>query len=146
MVFSVSGRSPALWILLGCVLSSCGQKLPGELKAPKKEMAAARASKERRALNHITAVLRELVAAPSAGTTAAARAAHILTKLQSVPIADLPESLQAPWQEMTAVLAAAASAGDSSSSVPAVLRQRGEAAAAALNTALAAEGLTDFRF
>ena len=139
-------RNPALCILLGCLLSSCGKKSPGELKAPKKEMAAARASKERRALNHITAVLRELAAAPSAGTTAAARAAHILTKLQSVPIADLPESIQSPWQEMTAVLAAAAAAGDSSSSVPAVLRQRGEAAAAALNTALAAEGLTDFRF
>lgn len=106
---------------------------------------AARATEERQALNNVSRLLRELsAAAPDATITPAARAAAILIKIQSVPAANLPESLRAPWQEMTAVLEAAAESP--ATAFPAPLRQRGDAAASSLNAALAAHGLTDFRF
>ena len=106
---------------------------------------AARATEERQALNNVSRLLRELsAAAPDATITPAARAAAILIKIQSVPAANLPESLRAPWQEMTVVLEAAAES--TPEGISADLRRRGEAAAATLNAALAAQGLTDFRF
>ena len=88
--------------------------------------------------------LRELAAAnPEASATSATRAATLLAHLRSVPTTDLPETFRAPWLEMTAVLGLAAQSGPT---IDPGIHQRGEAAAAALNAALAAEGLTDFRF
>lgn len=144
-VFSASGRRAAVCVLLAFACASCGKKPAAKTKAPKKEAAATHASGERQALNSVSRLLRELASTPpDPSSTPAARAAVMLSKLRSVPVATLSESLRPHWQEMTTVLEAAAQSNAPDISAP--LRQRGEAAANALNAALAAEGLTDFRF
>ncbi len=126
------------------MLPACKKAPESKEKSSKKAAVAVHATQQRHALNTLARTLRELAAAtPEASATSAARAATLLAHLRSVPTADLPESLRASWQEMTAVLGLAAQSGPT---VGPGLQQRGGAAAAALNAALAAEGLTDFRF
>lgn len=132
---------------MALALPACKKDAEPREKSSKKAPVAAQGAKQRQALNALSLALREL-AAPAPGTAVAspnpaALAGVILTKLRSIPAADLPESLRAPWQEMTAVLEEASRA---EGVIPDGLRQRGEAAAAGLNVALASEGLTDFRF
>ena len=145
MVLPTFRHTAALCVLLGFGAVSCGKKPEGKPKPLKKEAAAAQASGERQALNNISRLLRELAAAPSdPAAPPAARAAAMLAKLQSIPAVTLPDALRGPWQEMGAVLEAAAQSN--TPGLTDALRRRGEAAALALNAALAAEGLTDFRF
>lgn len=128
-----------LLILLGCKKVSESKD-----KSAKKTPVAVQATQHRQALNMLARTLRELAAAtPDVSASPPARAATLLARLRSVPSADLPEALRSPWLEMTAVLEAAAQSGPN---IGPGLQQRGEAAATALNAALAAEGLTEFRF
>ena len=139
-----SGRPVTACAAILLVLPACKKASESKEKPAKKAAVAVQATQERQALNTMARTLRELASAtPEASATAAARAAALLAHLRSIPTADLPEALRASWQEMTAVLELAAQSGPS---VAPGLQQRGEAAAAALNAALAAEGLTDFRF
>lgn len=124
--------------------SATAEEEKGKGKAPKKTELVATAWKEREALNILTAALRELAAVPAEDSPRAARAGAIREKLRKVPDRDLPEPLRAPWQEMMSVLDAAA--GTPAPETPAELQKRGAAAAAALNTALAGQGLTEFKF
>ncbi|MDB6069477.1 MAG: hypothetical protein JWL81_648 [Verrucomicrobiales bacterium] len=135
-----------------CLIGGCKKESEPKPKPPKKAAAASRAVQERRALNKVEEVMRGLATPPPDGAPAsaesssspAARAARMLEKLKTVPVGDLPESLQASWQEMTVVLSEVAAAPHAA--VSGSLLQRGTAAAGALNDALAKEGLTDFRF
>ena len=135
----------ALCILFGFVMGACGYKPTAKVKPLKKAAAAALVRGERQALNSVSHVLRDLAAsAPDPAAPSSARAAGILSKLRSVPAAALPASLRSPWQEMIAILEAAAQS--TTSGIPDLLRQRGGAAAQTLNAAMAAEGLNEFRF
>lgn len=159
--FSVrfSSRNRPVWVTgicfgaaLLCLTAGCKKEAESKPKPPKKAAAASRALQERRALNKVEEVMRGLAtpapegasASADPGASPAARAARMLEKLKTVPVDELPESLQASWQEMTAVLSEVAAAPPAAVSGP--LLQRGTAAAQALNDALAREGLTDFRF
>lgn len=143
--FHFSGRCvTACTSILLLVLHACKKASESKEKSSKKAPVAVHATQQRQALNTMARMLRELAAAtPEASASSATRAAALLTHLQGIPTADLPESLGEPWLEMTAVLKLAAQSGEA---IDPGLQQRGEAAAAALNAALVAEGLTDFRF
>lgn len=137
------------WTLLALALAlpACKKDPEPREKSSKKPPAAVQGAKQRQALNALSVALREIAAsAPEHAVSPAdpaTRAGAVLAGLRSIPAADLPESLRGPWQEMTKVLE---EASRSTGAVSDGLRQRGEAAAAGLNGALAAEGLTDFRF
>ena len=126
------------------VLPACKKASESKEKSSKKALVAVHATQQRQALNTMARAIRELAATtPEPSATSTARATSLLAHLQTVPTSDLPESLRAPWLEMTAVLELASQSGPT---IGPGLHQRGEAAVAALNAALAAEGLTDFRF
>jgi hypothetical protein len=126
------------------VLPACKKASESKEKPAKKAAVAVQATLERQALNTMARTLRELAAAtPEPTASPAARAATLLVHFGNVRVGELPEALRAPWLEMTAVLQAATQSGPG---IGPPLKQRGEAAAAALNAALAGEGLTEFRF
>ena len=142
--FRFPGRSASACAAILLVLPACKKASEFKEKSSKKAPVTVHATQQRQALNTMVRTLRELAAAtPESSGTAPARAANLVAHLRSVPTTDLPETLRAPWLEMTAVLGLAAQSGPTFGPG---LHQRGEAAAAALNAALAAEGLTDFRF
>lgn len=137
-----------------CLAGGCKKESESKPKPPKKAALASQALQERRALNQVEAVLRELAVPPGDSTdgkpqadaTPAVRAGNMLEKLKSVPAGDLPDQLQGPWQEMIKVVGEVAASAKSAAVVPKELVERGTAAAGALNEALAREGLVDFRF
>ena len=142
--FRFPGRSASACAAILLVLPACKKASESRDKSSKKAPVTVHATQQRQALNTMARMLRELAAAtPEASASPASRAATVLAHLQSIPTADLPESIYAPWQEMTAVLKLTA---QSAAAIDPGLHQRGGAAAAALNAALAAEGLTEFRF
>lgn len=132
-------------LVLALLLGACSREPTAKPKPAKKSAATLKAGGEREALNAVQAALQEGAGtlAAKSNATPAARAAVLRDAMAKVQATQLPEALQQSWQEMTRVLESMAS---SSAPLPPGLETQGTQAAAALNAALANQGLTGVEF
>ena len=133
-------------LVLSLAAPSCHREDPKPPKAKSKKSSEVVVDvfQQRQAFNSLTTVLRQLAASPPGESTSARRAAHLRTQLLTIPTAHLSPALRQALDSMLQALAAAES--NPAAVVPADLQKQGAEAAAALNQALAAEGLMEFKF
>jgi hypothetical protein len=132
-------------LVFAFLLGACSRESTPKPKPAKKSAATLKAVGEREALNAVQVAQQEAAGtlAEKSDATPTVRAAVLRDAMAKVPATQLPETLQQLWQEMTHVLETMAS---SSAPLPPVLETQGPQAAAALNAALADQGLTGVEF
>ena len=131
--------------LLLCVADTACRKVePKPPKAKRTIEVVGEVSGQRQALNALAALLRQLAAAPPGDPTPALRAAQLHRQLLTIPTAHLSSNLRTALDAMLAALLAVSTSPGGA--LPPGLQKQGADAAAALNQALTAEGLTEFRF